>query len=210
LLLVCPFHLAQGDAMVSPVLHLEPTILEYIRQEGMLRIGHFAYPSGRHSAIHLDHDRLLTNPEASSRMGYALAKKFFTSKVETVASPSIWGAGLAQWVAYFLEPRAKVVYATPEPDGRRLIAPAVQSLVSGRRVLLIDNVTLSGETMRQFRQTIETAGGEVIGIGCLWAASAPEEANGLSGLLNSLYPSWEPGDCPLCLAGDRDVEHVAP
>ena len=196
--------------MVSPVLHLEPTILEYIRQEGMLRIGHFAYPSGRHSAIHLDHDRLLTNPEASSRMGYPLAKGFFTSKVETVATPSIWGAGLAQWVAYFLEPRAKVVYATPEPNGRRSIAPAVQPLVSGRRVLLIDNVTLSGETMRQFRQTIETAGGEVIGIGCLWAASDPEEANGLTGLLNTLYPSWEPDVCPLCMAGDRDVEHVAP
>ena len=196
--------------MASPVLHLEPTILDYIRHEGLLRVGHFAYPSGRHSAIHLDHDRLLTNPEASSRMGYALAKGFFTSKVETVASPSIWGAGLAQWVAYFLEPRAKVVYATPKPDGRRSIAPAVQPLVAGRRVLLIDNVTLSGETIRQFRQTLEDVGGEVIGIGCLWAASAPDDANGLAGLLNSRYPSWETDKCPLCEAGDHDVEHVSP
>ena len=196
--------------MVSPVLHLEPTILDDIQREGLLRVGHFAYPSGRHSAIHLDHDRLLTNPEASSRMGYALAKGFFTSKIETVASPSIWGAGLAQWVAYFLEPRAKVVYATPEPDGRRSIAPAVHPLVAGRRVLLIDNVTLSGDTIRQFRHAIEAVGGDVIGIGCLWAASAPDDANGLTGLLNSRYPSWEPDACPLCDAGDRDVEHVAP
>ena len=29
------------------------------------------------------------------------------------AVPSIWGAGLAQWVAYFLDPKANIVTATP-------------------------------------------------------------------------------------------------
>ena len=37
-------------------------------------------------------------------MGYALAKRFFTDHIATIAAPSIWGAGLAQWVAYFLDP----------------------------------------------------------------------------------------------------------
>ncbi len=194
--------------MVVPTLTLDTTILDYIRQDGLLRVGHFAYPSGRHSAIHLNHDRLLTDPEASSRMGYALAKGYFTSKIETVASPSIWGAGLAQWVAYFLEPRARVIHASPGVDGKQAIAASLHPLVAGRRVLLIDNVTLSGDTMREFRHTIEEIGGEVIGVGCLWAGSAPD-AHDLVGLLNSRYPSWATGDCPLCQAGDRDVEIIS-
>src|SRR5215216_6253945 len=98
--------------MSEAIMSVDPTILAQIRQNGLLREGHFAFRSGRHSAGLLDRDRLLADPLFASRLGYAIAKRFFVDHVETVATPSIWGAGLAQWVGYFLEPKASVIDAT--------------------------------------------------------------------------------------------------
>src|SRR5215217_8484464 len=128
----------EGDGMSESLMEIDPTILAQLRQNGLLREGHFAFRSGRHSAGLLDRDLLLADPLFASRMGYAIAKRFFVDHVETVATPSIWGAGLAQWVAYFLEPKAKVVDATPKA-GDLTIAEELVDLIRGRRVLLLDN-----------------------------------------------------------------------
>lgn len=179
---------------------LDRTILDYLKQDGMLREGHFAYRSGHHSAALLDRDRLLADPLAASHMGYALAKQFFTEGVETVASPSIWGAGLAQWVAYFLEPKAKVVYATAT-NGEQTIAAQLNDMIRGKRVLLIDNLVISGDTMRRFDRTIEELGGTVVGMGTLWNSADHEIAgHRVFGLLNALYDAYPAEACPLCAA----------
>lgn len=179
---------------------LDRMILDYLKRDGLLREGHFAYRSGHHSAALLDRDRLLADPLAASHMGYALAKQFFTDHVDTVAAPSIWGAGLAQWVAYFLEPKAKVVYATPN-KGAPTIAENLNELIAGKRVLLIDNLVISGETLRRFDRAIESLGGTVVGMGTLWNSADHEIAgHRVFGLLNTLYDAYPAETCPLCAA----------
>ena len=188
---------------------LDSTILASLKRDNLLREGHFAYRSGRHSALLLDRDRLLADSQSASRMGYALAKSFFTRKIDTVAAPSVWGAGLAQWVAYFLEPRAKVVYATPMPDGSRQIAENLHDLIAGKRVLLVDNLMISGDTIGSFDHLIRGLGGDVLGIGCLWVVGdAPDHGGEALGLLNDRYPAYEPDDCPLCQEGHEPLESI--
>ncbi len=188
---------------------LHSTIVDYLKNDLLLREGHFSYRSGRHSAAWLDRDRLLADPAAASRMGYALAKAFFTSKIDTVATPSIWGAGLAQWVGYFLEPRAKVVYSTPLPNGSRHVAGNLHDLIDGKRMLLIDNLILSGETIQQLDGEIAALGGEVIGIGCLWAGDDEFlHSREVFGLLNSHYPAYPVEECPMCKGEDAKVEAI--
>ncbi len=177
---------------------LDPTILANFKRDGLVREGHFAYRSGRHSGVLLDRDRLLADPGSASHMGYVLAKRFFTDHVATVAAPSIWGAGLAQWVGYFLEPRAKVVYATPK-GGALTIAENAAELIRDQRVLLIDNLIISGETLGHFGTVIEELGAEVVGVGTLW--NSGDERVGdhtIFGLLNTLYESYPVDRCPLC------------
>jgi orotate phosphoribosyltransferase len=187
-------------------LTLDSTILDYLRRDELLGEGHFAFRSGRHSAILLDRDRLLADPVAASRMGYALAKRFFTDHVATVASPSIWGAGLAQWVAYFLDPRAKVVYATRRDD-RLTIADNLAGLIEGQRVLLIDNLVISGETLGAFAAMVEAMGAEIVGLGTLWNSAEPVMAGlPVFGLLNTRFEAYRPEACPLCAAGREPVE----
>ncbi|MDQ3467492.1 MAG: hypothetical protein M3411_04555 [Chloroflexota bacterium] len=181
---------------------MDPYILLDLKRDGLVREGHFAYRSGCHSGVLLDRDRLLSDPVAAGHMGYALAKHFFVDKIETVAAPSIWGAGLAQWVAHFLDPKAKIVYATPK-NGEVTIAGGLEDLIRERRVLVVDNMIISGETLRKFVGTIERLGGEVIGMATLWNSAEPEIAGRpVYALLNTLYDVYPEERCPRCAAGE--------
>ena len=180
---------------------MDPQILLDLKRDGLVREGHFVHRSGRHTAALLDRDRLLSDPVAAGHMGYALAKHVFVDKVETVAAPSIWGAGLAQWIAHFLDPKAKIVYATPR-DGRPTVSGGLEDLIRGCRVLLVDNLIVSGETMGRFAPVVAGLGGEVVGLATLWAGAETEIAGRpVFGLLNTVYPAYPADDCPLCGAG---------
>ena len=187
---------------------MDPTIVAALRRDGLLREGHFAYRSGRHSAGLVDRDRLLADAALASHMGYALAKRFFTDHVDTVAAPSIWGAGLAQWVSYFLEPKAKVVYATPT-NGDVTVAPKLADLIADQRVLIVDNLVMTGETMGRFVPAITALGGTIVGIGTLWDGAGPEiGGRPVTGLLNDLFQAYAPADCPLCRDGGPAPESI--
>jgi len=186
-----------GDGFVE----LDPSIVLAIKENGLLREGHFAYRSGQHSACLIDRDQLLTEPEFASHLGYALAKHFFTDRVDTVATPSIWGAGVAQWIAYFLEPRARIVHATPV-DGNPTVAPVLEDLIRGKRVLLCDNLVLTGNTMSAFSRVVSGLGGHIVGLATIWTSGAEEiDGHPVFGLLNTMYDSRPPSECPLCAAG---------
>ncbi len=188
---------------------VDPAILAVMHRDGMLREGHFAFRSGRHSAGLLDRDLLLADPGLASRMGYAIAKRFFTDHLTTVATPSIWGAGLAQWVGYFLEPKAKVVDATPT-DGGLTIAEKLIRYIAGCRVLLVDNLIVSGQTMTQFASVVSSHGATVVGIATLWSLGPEKIANlPVYALLNDVYPAYSADACPLCAAGAPAPEQVA-
>jgi len=180
---------------------IDPRIVDDLKRENLLKEGHWAFQYGGHSRGLIDRDHLLSDPVAASHMAYALAKHFFTDHIETVATPSIWGAGLALLVAGFLDPKAKIAYATPSEHGPTL-ASQIEDLVRGKRVLLVDNIIRSGETMTHFGELVERLGGEVIGIATLWNLASPEIAgHTVFGLLNSDYEVYRDGDCPLCIAG---------
>jgi adenine/guanine phosphoribosyltransferase-like PRPP-binding protein len=185
------------------VTRIDPRIVADLKREDLLREGHWSFLYGGHSRGLIDRDHLLSDPVAASHMAYALAKQFFTDHIETVATPSIWGAGLALLVGGFLDPKAKVAYATPSKDGPTL-APQIEDLVRGKRVLLVDNIIRSGETMTHFADLVERLDGEVIGIATLWNLADPEIAGlPVFGLLNADYEVYRDGACPMCIAGSQ-------
>ncbi len=185
---------------------LDTSIVQAIKANGLLKEGHYAYRSGQHSGCLIDRDKLLTEPEFASHLGYAMAKQFFTNHIATVATPSIWGAGVAQWIAYFLEPRARIVHATPI-DGRPTVAPVLEDLIREQRIILCDNLIMTGTTMTRFLEAIRDLGGKVIGIATVWNSGA-ESIGGIPvfGLLNTLYDSRDPASCTLCDEGVPIVE----
>jgi orotate phosphoribosyltransferase len=186
---------------------LDSSIVQAIKVNGLLTEGHYAFRSGRHSACLIDRDHLLTEPEFASHLGYAISRHFFTDKIDTVATPSIWGAGVAQWIAYFLEPRARIVHGT-SINGELTVAPVLNELIGGRRVLLCDDLIMTGRTMSQFIPAISGLGGRIVGIATIWSSGAEQIGDlPVFGLLNTLYGSYSPEACPLCATGEP-LEHV--
>ena len=184
------------------------TIIDKMKDEGILKEGHFVHRSGHHTAGLLDRDLLLADPALASHFGYVIAKAFFTERVETVVTPSIWGAGLAQWIGYFLDPKAKVVDVTPVQNDF-IIAEKVRSLIEGKRVLLVDNLILSGQTMNHLAEVVESMDATIIGVATLWD-SGPDSIHGLDvvSLLNPRYPAYSADGCPLCAVGTVPFEQV--
>ncbi len=177
---------------------IDPTIVAALREHGLLREGHFAFRSGRHSAGLLDRDLLLADPGFASHLGYTIAKRYFSEHIDTVAAASLWGAGLAQWVGYFLEPKSKVVYAVRQ-DGEIAIPENLLAMIRGQRVLLVDNLVLTGATMQQFAASIDRQGAEVIGIATLWNTCDDEIAgHPVFSLLSPLYEVFPAESCPIC------------
>jgi orotate phosphoribosyltransferase len=180
---------------------IDPRIIDDLKRENLLQEGHWVFRHGGHSTGLIDRDHLLSDPVVATHMAYAIAKRVFTDHIETIATPSIWGAGLALLVANFLDPKAKVAYATPSEAGPT-IAPQIEDLVRDKRILLVDNIIFSGETMSRFSELVGRSGGEVIGIATLWNLSDPEIAgHTVFGLLNPVYPVYFDGACPDCASG---------
>ena len=189
-------------------MEIDFTLLERMKEEGILQEGHYAFGSGTHGSALIDRDLLLADPALASHFGYMIAKEFFTSHIETVITPSIWGAGLAQWVGYFLEPKAKVVDVTPVLQDF-IIAEKVRPMIEGRRMLLVDNLILTGKTMIHLDKVVEDLSATVVGIASLWN-SGPVSVNGsrVLALLNQQYPAWDPTECPMCAAGVPKLEQA--
>jgi len=179
-------------------------LVREIKEAGMIREGRFAYRSGMQSLKLLDRDRLLSDTHIASRLGYALAKEFFLTRSDIVAAPSIWGAGLAQWVAYFLEPRRPVVYAREE-NGTYYFTPGPDYL-EGKRVLIIDNLILTGSTMTRFVQAVAGAGGVPIAVGTLADLSGLEYPIRVFGLLNDVVELFHPDNPPPAAQGLEVIE----
>ena len=169
-------------------------LLAEIENAGLISSGHFAYRSGMHSLRLLDRDRLLSDTHIASRLGYILAKRFFLVRSDVVATPSIWGAGLAQWVSYFLEPRRPVIYARTNDD-KFTFTPGTES-IEGKRVLVIDNLILTGTTMRNFVQAITRAGGTPVAVGTLANLSGMEFPIDVVGILDDELDIFDPKQNP--------------
>jgi orotate phosphoribosyltransferase len=165
-----------------------------IENAGLISSGHFAYRSGMHSLRLLDRDRMLSDTHIASRLGYVLAKRFFLVRSDVVATPSIWGAGLAQWVSYFLEPRRPVIYAR-NSDHKFTFTPGTES-IEGKRVLVIDNLILTGSTMQGFVQAITRAGGTPVAVGTLANLSGMDFPIEVVGILNDELEIFDPAQHP--------------
>ena len=175
-------------------------LMREVDEAGFLSEGHFAFRSGRHALKLLDRDQLLCDTQLASKMGYAIARHFFLSRIDIVAAPSVWGAGLAQWVGFFLEPRRPVIYPIPV-DGSYTFPDSSKAMIDGRRVLVIDNLILSGKTAQELVQTITANGGTPIGIGALADLSGVDFPIAVHGLLNGYLEVHSPETCPACEAG---------
>jgi orotate phosphoribosyltransferase len=187
---------------------------------------HIVYASFKHGDAYVNKDAVYPHTFSTSDLCLEIARRFQGHGVEVVVAPAVGGVILSQWVAYHLtglrdrtEPGALCIYAEketvplvddPEGRGRRCFAETGEfvikrgydKLVSGKRVLVVEDVLTTGTSARKVVDAVKKLGGIVVGVAALCnrgqitptMLDAPE----LNALVDVKLAAHEEAECPLC------------
>lgn len=192
----------EAEAVVgaAPPAAGEEDVLALLRAAGVYREGHFRLTSGRHSPAFFLFSQAFQHPPLAERLGRAVAGLFAGAGVQAVAGPAVGGIILAHEVARALGVRSlfaeKVEAGMAFRRGFRL-AP-------GERVLVVEDAVTTGGSAARVLELVRAAGAEPVGVGAVVDRSGGAADFGgvpFRALARVAVPSWEPEECPLCLAG---------
>ena len=174
--------------------------------------GHFDYGNGFHGKLYLNPHKLLQWPSTIWRVAQDLIDVMpadFIEQTQVVAGPATGGALLAHTVAGLLDGRRPMTHPPysfapfSDHEGEPALSPFYAKSMSGKRVLIVDDVRNTGTTFKRCAELVEEAGGTVVGTveiidrceACV-SVNAPNVA-----LVEYMAPPNYPEDaCPMCAA----------
>ena len=190
------------DAEVREKLHLE-----ILRRTGAYRTDdHFLLPSGHHAPEFIDKALVTTEPSFTEGLGAVIAKHFAPWPADVVLSTGLGALILAHCVARALPSRPALVSATKGAVGpyRRVTLPDEfqRFITRGTKVLIVEDLITTGETLKLLIELVKAKGGSVIGIGCLWQRNSKVDLpTDVFSLVTRDFPTYDPQICPLCRQG---------
>lgn len=172
-------------------------VLQKFRQTGALLEGHFIYTSGRHGRQFLQAARVLQFPEHTEALCKALADKFAGDRVDLVVGPATGGIVLAYETARHLGCRA--AFTEKETDGTMALKRGFR-IDPGTRVLVVEDITTTGGSVKKSIDHLRARGAEVVGVGVLVDRSSGEAVFDcrFESLARIAMQSWPPEECPAC------------
>jgi orotate phosphoribosyltransferase len=147
-------------------------VLDEFRAAGALREGHFVLSSGLHSPMFLQKNLVFMDPERSTRLCAALARKITEAfgTVDVVVSPAVGGIIPGYETARQLGVAS--IYVERE-DGELRFRRGFH-LEPGARVAMVEDIVSTGLSSRECIEAIRKAGGNVVCAACIVDRSAGE------------------------------------
>jgi|GEM_PF-3662371 len=183
------------------------TILKNHR--ALVEDSHVVFPShnghGDHGSDFIDVSRLVPHPQVLERLCHDLAARFAHDRIDSVVSAQGSAIPIIQWMATHLAGwNGHPVHAiTPDlyVNGwsfRRHQLP----MITGRRVLIVDDVVHNGCTATHLINLVTETGGTIVGVGA-FCNRERVNAQGLKvpkliALWNLNTPTWKYDGCPSC------------
>jgi orotate phosphoribosyltransferase len=182
--------------------------------EVLMLDGHFDYANGYHGRVYLNPHRIFRQPSLIWRLGQdliAVMPDDVLAATDVVAGPVLGGALLAHTMAGLLDSRRSLSLPPTSfaplsagDDGALVLRPFYRSVVSGRRVLIADDVRNTGKTFERAKAVIEDSGGTVV--------ATAEICDRLEAIVDLGVPNfalaeyrapenYTVADCPLCRSG---------
>lgn len=174
--------------------------------KAILQNDHFVYVSGDHGNGWIDKDAIYPHTEQIAQLCRFLGRMVRPMNVEVVCGPAMGGLIIAEWTAHELGVlSAFAEHDQPRPGelrGRFILRRGYDHLVAGKRVLVVDDIVNTGQSIRQTIGAVRDAGGKVVAAGAL-VNRGNVDAAGL-GVAEFVYlleyeiPAWPAAQCPLC------------
>lgn len=175
---------------------------------------HFVYTSGKHGSVYINKDALYPHTQQTSRVGQLFAEKYKDIDIDIVVAPAVGGTILAQWTAYHLSQLKgkEVLMAYTEKD-KGTLASAAESqhifrrgydkLVKGKNVLVVEDLTTTGMSVKKVVDAVKNLGGKVIAVSVM-VNRDPDHVN--SDLVGAPFTAlgvikavaYDEDTCPLC------------
>lgn len=141
---------------------------------------HFVYTSGKHGSVYVNKDAVYTHVNETSKIGKMFASKFVNKAVDVVAAPALGGIILSQWTAHHLSKlkgkEILSVYTEKTPDKDQVFTRGYDKLVKNKKVLVIEDLTTTGGSVKKVVKSVKKAGGKVIGVAVMINRN-PKEVN---------------------------------
>lgn len=177
-------------------------ILKILEETGALLSGHFELSSGLHSDKYFQYALLLQYPEKTEVVCKKLADRFRGKGATVVMGPAYGGIIISFEVARQLGIRS--LFAEREGGAGPLLLRRGFTIQKGEKVLVIEDVITTGESIRETISLARAMGGEVIGVGALADRSGGEvqfDVPIVEALLKLKVESFTKEECPLCKKG---------
>ncbi len=180
--------------MVSSV-----NVEEILQKSGAMLKGHFLLASGLHSPIYWEKFRVLQSPSYTEQLCLMIADHFHKQEIQVVAGPTTGGIILAFEVARQLGVRG--IFAEKEGAQERAFRRGF-SIDPGERVLVVDDIVTTGNSVRQVMSAVTKQNGIVVGVGILVNRSEQELEFGVPffSCHRATALTYSPSECPLCAA----------
>ncbi len=170
---------------------------EIFEKSGAVLKGHFLLASGLHSPVYWEKFQVLQYPTYTEQLCRMIANHFCQQGIQVVAGPTTGGIILAFEVAKQLGIRG--IFAEKVGDNERAFRRGF-SIDSGERVLIVDDILTTGNSVREVMEAVTKQGGRIIGIGVLVDRSGEGIDFGvpLFSCHRATTITYTPPDCPLC------------
>lgn len=144
-------------------------VVEILKKLGaVITDDHFVYTSGKHGEIYINKDALYPHTVETAEVGKLFAEKYKDMDIDVVAAPALGGIILSQWAAYYLtQMKGKEVlgvYAEKMLDKSMAFTRGYDKLIQGKKVLVIEDLTTTGGSVKKVVDLVRATGGEVVAV----------------------------------------------
>ncbi|HEV7702109.1 MAG TPA: phosphoribosyltransferase family protein [Candidatus Paceibacterota bacterium] len=177
---------------------------------GIIENNHFVGTSGRHLSAYVNKDALLPHTKKVSEVSKLFAEKFKNKKIEVVVSPAVAGIPFSTWTANHLSKMNKrevlSVFTEKTIDNNQIFKRGYDTVVKNKRVLVIEDTTATGSSVKKVISSVKKAGGKVVGV-VVMINRDPKLINSKTigapffSLSVLKLPSYDTKNCPMCKKG---------
>lgn len=176
-------------------------VMKKFEQAGAIQKGHFKLTSGVHSDTYIQCAQIMQHPEFMHNLCSELGKKFRGDDIDVIIGPAIGGIIMAHVMARVLGPWVRAIF-TERENGKMTLRRSFE-IKKGEKVLVVEDVTTTGSSVREVMNIVKSRQGKVVGVGVLIDRSGGKVDFGIKTekLLTVDIKTYLPKECPLCKKG---------
>jgi len=181
----------------------EARVMEILKSCNALLEGHFKYTSGRHGSRYFEKIRIVSEPKYVDELGRMMAVLMddVRDEIDVVCAPAYGAVVFGFSTALHLG--RSYAFLQRDSRGRMTIRQGFRDLVCGSRVLLVEDVSTTGGSIRESISALDGVGARVVQAGLIVDRTGGKLELGVPyrSLLTVEAQSWSEEDCPLCREG---------